>query len=135
MDSLFDDLIQDKTMEELEQGNNMITSFNEENLSLGNDLLDDGSGLSSQISFGSHIDDLYNPSIKTAQENIIHHLQEAINARSSDDLNFHLDHAKEAQGSETFWQDAKHDAELESRKSEIFIDGINKQWEIMDKYQ
>lgn len=134
MNTIFNDIIHDSTMEDIEPENNMIT-FNEANLSLGNDLLDDGSELSSQISFSGHIDELYDPSIKTAQDNFAHHLKEAIEAKTTNDFKFHIEHAKEARNSEDFWQDAKHDAELESRKNEIFIDGINKQWEIMDKYQ
>jgi len=135
MDTLFDDILQDTTMEEIEHNNNIIGFFDEDHLSVESNILGDDSGLSSQISFGNHIDDIYDTSIKTAHDNLIHHLEEAVDAKTADDLKFHLDHAKEARNSEDFWQDAKHDAELESRKNEIFIEGINKQWEIMDKYQ
>lgn len=135
MDIGFDDMMLDDTMGGLEQEEKMFTSVNEDIISFGSKSLGDDTELPSHISFGSHIDDLYDSSIKTAQENLIHHLTEAANAQTVDDMKFHLDHAKESRDSEDFWQDAKHDAELESRKDEIFIDGINKQWEIMDKYQ
>jgi len=90
---------------------------------------------SCQISFGNHIDDLYDPSINSAQDNYINHIEEATNARTTDELKYHLDKAEDAQNSEKFWKEAKHDAEIEATKHDIFIDGINKQWEIMDKYQ
>lgn len=89
----------------------------------------------SQISFGGQIDDLYDPSINSAQDDLIHHLEEATNARTTDDLEYHLDKAEEARISEDYWKDAKRSAEIEAEKRDIFIDGINKQWEIMDRYQ
>lgn len=89
----------------------------------------------SQISFGSHIDDLYDPSINSAQDDLIHHLEEATDAWTTDDLEYHLDKAEEARISEDYWKDAKRSAEIETEKHDIFIDGINEQWEIMDRYQ
>lgn len=90
---------------------------------------------SCQISFCGQIDDLYGPSINSAQDDLIHHLEEATNARTTDDLEYHLDKAEEARISEDYWKDAKRSAEIEAEKRDIFIDGINKQWEIMDRYQ
>lgn len=131
MDMEFDDILQNTTLD-----NPGLNNTNDE-MPIVNDTIitDDFGDNSSQISFGSHIDDLYDPSIGTAHDNLIHHLKEAIEARTSEDMDFHIEHAEEARRSETFWQDAKHDAEIESQKSNIFIDGINKQLEIMDKYQ
>ncbi len=88
-----------------------------------------------QISFTGQIDDLYDPSINSAQDDSIRHLEDAVNARTTDDLEYHLDKAKEALRSEDYWKNAKWEAEIELKKHDIFIDGINEQWEIMDKYQ
>lgn len=88
-----------------------------------------------QVSFTGQIDDLYDPSINSAQDDSIRHLEDAVNARTTDDLEYHLDKAKEALRSEDYWKNAKWEAEIESKKHDIFIDGINEQWEIMDKYQ
>lgn len=90
---------------------------------------------SCQVSFAGQIDDLYDPSINSAQDDLIRHLEDAVNARTTDDLEYHLDKAKEARRSEDYWKNAKWEAEIESKKHDIFIDGINEQWEIMDKYQ
>ena len=131
----YDDIIQDFEMESIGQNSIAEESIFEDVPSLGETENESVLGNFSQISFGGHIDDLYDPSIKSAQDSLIHHLHEATEARTADDLKFHLEQAESARKSENFWQDAKHDAEIESEKNKIFIDGINKQWEIMDRYQ
>lgn len=88
-----------------------------------------------QVSFAGQIDDLYDPSINSAQDDLICHLEDAVNARTTDDLEYHLDKAKEALRSEDYWRNAKWEAEIESKRHDIFMDEINEQWEIIDKYQ
>lgn len=90
---------------------------------------------SSQISFGSHIEDLYDPSIKTAQDNMDYHMHKVVDSQTAEDMEFHLDKIQEAKDSENYFKQCKLEAKVESAKCNAFLDEINEQWEIADRLQ
>lgn len=85
-------------------------------------------------SFTGHIDDLYDPEINTHRENYLHELEDASNSTNTDDILRHTQNAKSELHSIDYWEQCKKEAQLDADKSAAFIDGINKQWEIADKY-
>lgn len=112
-----------------------------EYLSNGNMKSFDVDGLSSehpfQPSFGgnSQIDDLYDPHITSAQKDYLEHVHKITEADSLDDIKYHTEKANEALRSQEFWEDSKFEANIESSKSQIFIDGINEQWDMVNRHQ
>lgn len=90
---------------------------------------------SSNISFGNHIDDIYDPHIESAQKKATEEIHHIIDSQTASEMENHLNHLDEVNNSEKFWNSCKKEAELESQRHQAFIDGINKQWEIADRLQ
>lgn len=90
---------------------------------------------SSEISFTSHIDDLYDPNIQRAADDYIHHIEAITDSHNADDIKYHADKALEATHSKEYWEHSKHDAEITSEKDGLFLEHINNQLDIIDKTQ
>lgn len=87
----------------------------------------------SAISFGSSIDDLYDPQIQSAHDDVMYHRHAADNARSYDDWNYHRHEETTAMKSEGYWIGSKFDAENEHMKVEAereYQDFLNEQYSI-----
>lgn len=86
------------------------------------------------ISFTSHIDDIYDPEINSHTEKYLHELEAAAQSDDANDISRHIQQAKSELHSVDYWKECKTEAKLDAEKSAAFIDGINKQWEIADRY-
>ncbi len=87
----------------------------------------------SAISFGSSIDDLYDPQIQSAHDDVMYHRHAADDARTYDDLIHHRHEEISAIESEEYWIDSKYDAENEHMKVEAereYQEFLNKQYSI-----
>lgn len=87
------------------------------------------------ISFKGHIDELYDPDINRAHENLVRHTEDLLHADNADDAQLALDQVKQDTRSVNYWEQCKADALIESRKHEAFIEGINAQLDIIEKYR
>ena len=92
-------------------------------------------GLSHDISFKGHIDDIYDPEIKNAHNHLVDHTEDLLHAKTADEAQSALNHIKEDRNSADYWEDCKRSAMIESKKNDIFLDGINAQLEIIEKYR
>ena len=92
-------------------------------------------GLSHDISFKGHIDDIYDPEIKNAHNHLVDHTEDLLHAKTADEAQSALTHIKEDRNSADYWEDCKRSAMIESKKNDIFLDGINAQLEIIEKYR
>ena len=97
--------------------------------------LSDEDGLSHDISFKGHIDDIYDPEIKYAHDRLVDHTEDLLHAKNADEAQSALNHIKEDSNSVDYWEDCKRSAMIESKKNDIFLDGINAQLEIIEKYR
>lgn len=97
--------------------------------------LSDEDGLSHDISFKGHIDDIYNPEIKYAHDRLVDHTEDLLHAKTVDEAQSALNHIKEDRNSADYWEDCKRSALIESEKNDIFLEGINAQLEIIEKYR
>lgn len=92
-------------------------------------------GLESTDSFEGHIDDLYDADISYAHDSFVDHMQDFSQSTDLRSMEFHLDQAEAAKSRMEFFEDCKsqaiHDHEYEQAK----LDGINKQWELADRYE
>lgn len=86
------------------------------------------------ISFTSHIDDIYDPEINSHIEKYLHELEAAAKSDDANEISRHIQQAKSELHSVDYWTECKTEAKLDTEKSAAFIDGINKQWEIADRY-
>lgn len=87
----------------------------------------------SAISFGSNIDDLYDPQIQSAHDDVMYHRHAADNARTYDDLKHHRHEETSAMESEGYWIDSKFGAENEHMKVEAereYQDFLNEHYSI-----
>ena len=98
----------------LSTSNSLCYSFHHDNPSIGVSLENN----TSTISFGSNIDDLYDPQIQSAHDDVMYHSHAAENARSYDDLINHRHEETSAVNSERYWIDSKFDTENEQMKIE-----------------
>lgn len=89
----------------------------------------------SSVAFTGHIDDLYNPHINSANEDYLYHIKEVTQSDSIDGIKHHADKAIEATKSKEYWENCKFNAEIEAEKNDIFLNHINRQWEIMEQTQ
>lgn len=89
----------------------------------------------SPVSFKGHIDDIYNPEINRAYDDLDKHTEEFLHSRTAEDTQSSLEHIKEDRRSIDYWEDCKREAMIESKKNDIFLDGINAQLEIIEKYR
>ena len=89
----------------------------------------------SHVNFTGHIDDLYDHSINQAKSNYIAHAEDFVKAHDAAEAQLAIDHMRQDLHDEEYWEECKHDAEVESRKNQIFLDGINAQKEIIEKYR
>jgi hypothetical protein len=97
--------------------------------------LSDEDGLSHDISFKGHIDDIYDPEIKYAHDRLVDHTEDLLHAKNADEAQSALNHIKEDRNSADYWEDCKRSALVESEKNDIFLEGINAQLEIIEKYR
>lgn len=97
--------------------------------------LSDEDGLSHDISFKGHIDDIYDPEIKYAHDRLVDHTEDLLHAKNADEAQSALNHIKEDRNSADYWDDCKRSALVESEKNDIFLEGINAQLEIIEKYR
>lgn len=97
--------------------------------------LSDEDGLSHDISFKGHIDDIYDPEIKYAHDRLVDHTEDLLHAKNADEAQSALNHIKEDRNSADYWEDCKRSALVESGKNDIFLEGINAQLEIIEKYR
>lgn len=97
--------------------------------------LSDEDGLSHDISFKGHIDDIYDPEIKYSHDSLVDHTEDLLHAKNADEAQSALDHIKEDRNSADYWEDCKRSAMIESKKNDIFLEGINAQLEIIEKYR
>lgn len=95
----------------------------------------DEDGLSHDISFKGHIDDIYDPEIKYAHDRLVDHTEDLLHAKNADEAQSAFDHIKEDRNSADYWEDCKRSALIESEKNDIFLEGINAQLEIIEKYR
>ena len=72
----------------------------------------------SGISFTGHVDDLYDPEIRSAHESAKYHHEQAAKSRNYDDWELHSKAEGEALHKEQYWKDCKTDAELEHAKTQ-----------------
>ncbi len=86
------------------------------------------------IPFTGHIDDLYDPEINSHAEKYLHELEVAAKSDNANDISRHIQQAKSELHSVEYWENCKTEAKLDAEKSAAFIDGINEQWEIADRY-
>lgn len=91
-------------------------------------------GLGNDISFTGHIDDIYNPEINRANNHLVDHTEDLLHAKTDEEIQSALDHIKDDRHTIEYWEDCKHRALIESKKNDIFLDGINAQLEILEKY-
>lgn len=87
------------------------------------------------ISFTGHIDDLYDHEINHANDRLVNHTEDLLHARTQHEAQSALDHIKGDRNSIDYWENAKQEALTESKKNDIFIDGINAKLEIIEKYR
>lgn len=90
---------------------------------------------SGEISFTSHIDDLYDSNIQRAADDYIHHVEAIADSHNTDDIKYHADKALDSYHSKEFWEQSKFDAEIESKKDNLFLEHVNNQLDIIDKTQ
>lgn len=88
-----------------------------------------------QPSFGSHIDDLYDHKITSAEHSHISHLKDAAHSLSEDDFSYHLNEADKALDDANFWHQAKQDAIYDSEINRLHHESIIKPLETAEKYQ
>lgn len=82
--------------------------------------LSDEDGLSHDISFKGHIDDIYDPEIKNAHDHLVDHTEDLLHAKTADEAQSALNHIKEDRNSVDYWEDSKRSAMIESKKSTFF---------------
>lgn len=87
------------------------------------------------VCFAGHIDDIYNPQISRAYDSLNDHTEDLLHSRTVDEAKVSFDHIKEDSQSIDYWEDCKRNAMIESKKKDIFLDGINAQLEIIEKYR
>ena len=87
------------------------------------------------VSFTGHIDDIYDPEINRAYDDLNNHTEEFLHSRTDEESQSSLDHIMEDRRSIDYWEDCKHNAMIESKKNNIFLDGINAQLKIIEKYR
>lgn len=87
------------------------------------------------ISFTGHIDEIYNPEINRANDHLVDHTGDLLHAKTEDEIQSALDHIKDDRYAIEYWEDCKRSALIESKKNDIFLDGINAQLEILEKYR
>lgn len=90
---------------------------------------------SHDISFRGHIDDIYDPEINNAHDHLVNHTEDLLHAKTVDEAQTALDHIKEDRNSADYWEDCKRSALIDSEKNDIFLEGINAQLEIINKYR
>lgn len=95
----------------------------------------DEGGSAHDISFRGQIDDIYDPEIKNAHGYLVDHTEDLLHAKTADEAQSALNHIKEDRNSADYWEDCKRSAMNESKKNDIFLDGINAQLEIIEKYR
>ena len=95
----------------------------------------DEDDLSHDICFKGHIDDIYDPEIKYAHDCLVDHTEDLLHAKNADEAQSALNHIKEDRNSADYWEDCKRSALIESEKNDIFLEGINAQLEIIEKYR
>ena len=92
-------------------------------------------GLSHDISFKGHSDYIYEKKKKNAHNHLVDHTEDLLHAKTADEAQSALNHIKEDRNSADYWEDCKRSAMIESKKNDIFLDGINAQLEIIEKYR
>lgn len=93
------------------------------------------SEVGNSISFKGHIDELYDPDINRAHDNLVQHTEDLLHANNADEAQLALDQVKRDSQSADYWEQCKADALIESRKHDAFIEGINAQLDIIEKYR
>lgn len=83
----------------------------------------------------SHIDELYNPHIQDAQNSFEHHLDDFDKAQSPFEIDRAERNMQDDINREKFWENAKHEAEIQAEKDRIFLDDINAKLDIVDQYR
>lgn len=91
--------------------------------------------LGNDLSFSGHIDDIYNPEINRANDHLVDHTEDLLHAKTEGEIQMAFDHIKDDRHTIEYWEDCKHSALIESKKNDIFLDGINAQLEILEKYK
>ena len=92
-------------------------------------------GLESPDSFEGHIDDLYDSDISSAHDSYIDHMRDFSQSTDLRSMEFHLDQAEAAKSRMVFFEDRKSQAILDHEYEQAKIDGINKQWELADRFE
>ena len=92
-------------------------------------------GLESPDSFEGHIDDLYDSDISSAHDSYIDHMRDFSQSTDLRSMEFHLDQAEAAKSRMEFFEDCKSQAILDHEYEQAKIDGINKQWELADRFE
>lgn len=84
------------------------------------------------ITFTGHIDDLYDPEIKSAHDRATYHHNQAKNAQSEEEWDRHFNAETEALESEDNWKRYKADAESEHKKMEAAREYQDALWHSAD---
>lgn len=87
------------------------------------------------VSFHGYIDEIYNPHINAAQEDYLEHIQKMTNSDDLYEIKRQAGLAEDTLHSQKYWEQCKFDANIQATKDSLFIENINQQWEIMDKYE
>lgn len=95
----------------------------------------DEGGSAHDISFRGQIDEIYDPKINNAYDRLVKHTEDLLHAKTSDDAQLAINRIREDKHSADFWEDSKRSALNDSEKNKIFLDGINAQLEIIEKYR
>ena len=89
----------------------------------------------SQISFTSHISDMYDREILRAEKDYAYNIREIAKADDIYDIKYHADEALDAARSIDYWAHSKFDAEIEAQKSALSIDELSKQYDLIGKHE
>lgn len=83
----------------------------------------------------SHIDSLYDPHITDAKEDFVHHLDDYDRADTLSEAENAANAMRQDINSQKYWEDAKHEAEIQSQKNQAFHDYIDGMNDILEKYK
>ncbi len=89
----------------------------------------------SQISFTSHISDMYDREILRAEKDYAYNIREIAKADDIYDIKYHADEALDAAKSIDYWTHSKFDAEIEAQKSALSIEELSKQYDLIGKHE
>lgn len=82
----------------------------------------------------THIDSLYDPHIENARDRYDEHTEALTEpGLSTEKMEYHYNESVHAKNDEDFWKDCKKDAEIESKKNNIFNEYISDINSIIDR--